>query len=185
VRFHGLLSDDMKIITSANDINKYCPKSIKTISFYQIGCLFDNILEAGMKHFVEIGFMPSALASCKKTVFYYKGNITQPKDYDKWKDLIKSLIKYLIKRYGKDEVESWYFEVWNEPNLKYFWSSTKEEYFKLYECTSKAIKNINSNLKVGGPSTADNKWITDLINNCKEKNITLDFISANHYSGYH
>lgn len=183
VRFHGLLSDDMKIITTAKDVNKYCPKSVKTISFYQVGCVFDNILEAGMKPFIEIGYMPSAIASGNKTTLYYKGNITPPKDYGEWKDLIEKLVKYLIGRYGEKEVESWFFEVWNEPNLKYFWSSTKEEYFKLYKYTAKAIKKVNTKIKVGGPSTADNKWIKDMIKYCKEGNVPLDFVTTHHYPG--
>ena len=75
-----------------------------------------------MKPFVELGFMPNDLASGKKTVFWYKGNIGPPKDYQKWKDLIKNMVEHWQERYGKSEVKSWYFEVWNEPNLNIFFS---------------------------------------------------------------
>jgi len=67
--------------------------------------------------FVELGFMPSALASGKDTVFWWKGNITPPKSYDKWAGLITALIRHWEQRYGKDEVKTWYFEVWNEPDI--------------------------------------------------------------------
>ncbi len=79
------------------------------------------LLSVGVKPFVELGFMPEALASGHKTVFHYRGNVTPPKDYKKWATLIRKLVAHWVDRYGIGEVRQWFFEVWNEPNLKAFW----------------------------------------------------------------
>lgn len=181
VRFHGLLNDDMKIMVCLKDFIGLAPKIAVTVNFYQIDLLFDYILKIGMKPFVELSFMPKLLASGRRTIFYYKGNITPPKRYEKWAELIKSLIIHLIERYGKEEIESWFFEVWNEPNLKVFWSSSQKKYFKLYKFTAEAIKSIDPNIKVGGPATACNAWISDFIQFCKVNKVPFDFISTHQY----
>jgi len=185
VRFHGLLNDDMKIITKLSDMIPIPgADKVQTYSFYQIGILFDYILSIGMKPFLELGFMPTALASGKKAVFFYKGNITPPKDYDKWKDLIIKLAEFLIDRYGEEEVASWYFEVWNEPDLKnIFWKGTQGDYFKLYKETALALKSVSKRIPVGGPSTSGNRWLKELQIFCRENMVPLDFLSTHHYPG--
>ncbi len=85
-----------------------------------IDVLYDFILGLGMKPFVELSFMPQALASGTQTIFWWRGNVTPPKDYDKWGALIGSLVQHFTDRYGKQEVMTLYFEVRNEPNLKDF-----------------------------------------------------------------
>ncbi len=74
-----------------------------------------------MKPFVELSFMPRALASGDKTVFHYRGNVTVPRDYRQW-TLIRTLVAHWVERYGLSEVKQWFFEVWNEPNIKALWS---------------------------------------------------------------
>jgi xylan 1,4-beta-xylosidase len=134
-----------------------------------------------MKPFVELGLMPSALASGGKTIFWWKGNVTPPKDYNKWGDLIRNLVLHFTERYGAEEVKTWYFEVWNEPNLKNFWEGTQEEYFKLYEYTVKAIKSVNTEYRVGGPATSHAQWVPEMINFCSKNGLPPDFISTHSY----
>jgi xylan 1,4-beta-xylosidase len=125
--------------------------------------------------------MPSPLASSSKTVFHYQGNICPPSSYDEWGRLVGELAAHLVERYGADEVRRWYFEVWNEPNLDFFWAGTREEYFRLYESAARAIKKIDARLAVGGPSTAIDAWIPELRDYCAERSVPLDFISTHHY----
>ncbi len=99
-------------------------------NFQYVDALFDSILNIGMKTFVEFAFMPDKLKSNNKTIFRWKGNITPPKDYDKWEKLIIALTKHWTERYGEKEVKQWYFEVWNEPNLDFFFSGTQAEYIQ-------------------------------------------------------
>lgn len=185
VRFHGIFDDDMRVLTSFHD---YLPvpggKRVKTQSFYHIAVLFDALLEIGIRPFVELGFMPSPLARGKRTVFYYKGNVTPPAEQESWRRLIQDFLRFLIKRYGKAEVESWYFEVWNEPDLRgFFWTGTQEEYFQLYKTTVNAIKDIDPNIRVGGPATSQNRWLTDMRTYCERESLPLDFLSTHHYPG--
>jgi xylan 1,4-beta-xylosidase len=175
IRMHGLLTDDMGIYKEDNNGNPQ-------YNYQYVDVLYDYIVSQGMKPFVEIGFMPSALASGSQTVFWWKGNVTPPKDYNKWEDLIRNLVLHFTERYGVEEVKTWYFEVWNEPNLAPgFWSSTQEEYFKLYTYTAQAVKGVNKEYKVGGPATAGAAWVPDMIDFCRKNNIALDFISTHTY----
>lgn len=174
VRFHGLLNDDMSVCLRNED-------GSLEYSFFNIDSIFDFLLEIGMKPFIELSFMPSALASGTETVFHYKGNITPPKSYDQWADLIGALADHLVRRYGVEEVRKWFFEVWNEPNLRMFWTGTKEEYFKLYQSAALAIKKVDSGLKVGGPATAIDAWIPEFKEFCTKNGVPLDFISTHHY----
>ncbi len=175
VRFHGLLDDDMSVCLKRDD-------GSLEYSFFNIDSIFDFLLDIGMKPFIELSFMPEALASGTKTVFHYLGNITPPKSYDDWGRLIEALASHLVRRYGLEEVRKWFFEVWNEPNLKdFFWSGTMEEYFELYKYAALAVKRVDSGLAVGGPSTAIDAWIPEFREFCSKNNVPLDFISTHHY----
>ena len=174
VRFHGLLHDEMGVYSEDKRGNA-------VYNFQYIDALYDAILNTGMKPFVELGFMPEKLKTNDKTIFWWKGNISPPKDYDKWQKLIQELVKHWTGRYGETEVEQWYFEVWNEPNLDFFWSGTQAEYFRLYDVTAKAVKSVSPKYRVGGPATAGRAWITETINFAKQNKVPLDFITTHDY----
>jgi xylan 1,4-beta-xylosidase len=175
IRMHGLLTDDMGVYREDRNGNP-------EYNFQYIDILYDYIISIGMKPFVELGFMPEALASGRQTIFWWRGNVTPPKDYKKWGELIRNLTQHFTERYGADEVKTWYFEVWNEPNLSPgFWTGTQEEYFKLYQYSVNAIKSVNKEYRVGGPATAGAAWEVEMIDFCKKNNLQLDFISTHSY----
>ena len=134
-----------------------------------------------MRPLVELSFMPKALSSGDQTVFRYAANVTPPKAYAQWADLIRRLVAHWVERYGHAEVREWCFEVWNEPNLEAFWAGTQAEYFKLYRHTVAAIKGVDAELKVGGLATAKNAWIADFVEFCADHQIDCDFVSTHHY----
>jgi xylan 1,4-beta-xylosidase len=173
VRFHGILSDDMGTLVIQNDEMIF--------SFFNTDQILDFLRSIDMRPFIELSFMPLALSSGSDTVFKYQGNITPPKNYASWGNLIFRLVQHWKERYGADELKVWFFEIWNEPNLKAFWKGTQADYFKLYQVSAKAIKKVHPDLKVGGPATAKNAWITPFINFCKKNKLPLDFISTHHY----
>lgn len=184
VRFHGILDDDMLTVQRTSDFIPLPGASkIREYSFAQVGKVYDNVITAGMKPFVEISFIPTALASGRRTGLHYKNNITPPKDYTVWYDYIRCFVQYLLDRYGKEEVESWYFEVWNEPDLKVFFTGSQQEYFKLYSCTARAVKSVDEKLRVGGPSTSASKWISDFLAFIEREKLPCDFISTHQYPG--
>jgi xylan 1,4-beta-xylosidase len=175
IRFHGLLSDDMGVYFENKDGRPF-------YNWQYVDELFDFLQSIKMKPFVELGFMPSALASGNQTIFWWKGNVTPPKDYLKWNALIKAMVKHWEDRYGPKELASWYFEVWNEPNLKgAFFTGTQQDYFRLYKETALSIKSVSANYRVGGPATAGNAWVTDIIDFCTKDKVPLDFISTHDY----
>jgi xylan 1,4-beta-xylosidase len=125
--------------------------------------IFDTYLQAGAKPFVEIGFTPQALSSKPdpyRPVWspgarfdqYYVGWSYPPSDYGKWAELIQQWVKHVVEKYGRAEVESWYWEVWNEPDIAY-WHGTPEEYDKLYDYTADAVKRVLPGAKIGGPAS--------------------------------
>ena len=181
LRFHGLFDDDMSVVKKPMFSDKL------VYSFSNIDNIYDFLLSIGMKPFVELSFMPEALASGDSTIFHYKGNTTPPKDYEKWSAFIKRFIEHLIERYGLSEIRQWFFEVWNEPNLggpgsPYgFWAADKEEYFKLYNVTAQAVKACDKSLRVGGPATSNNAWIPDFLDFCASSGAPVDFVSTHHY----
>jgi xylan 1,4-beta-xylosidase len=150
-------------------------------SFFNTDQIFDFLRSIGMRPFVELSFMPSMLASSSQTIFRYRANVSSPKDYDLWAALIQKLVGHWVDRYGLEEVREWFFEVWNEPNLTAFGDANQEEYFKLYAVSANAIKSVDVELKVGGPATAANAWIADLVRFSIEHSQPLDFISTHHY----
>jgi xylan 1,4-beta-xylosidase len=173
VRFHGLLSDDMGTLISHQEKSLY--------SFFNADQICDFLLSIGMRPFVELSFMPIALASGRRTVFHYRGNITPPRNYLQWAMLIHNLVSHWVERYGVNEVREWFFEVWNEPNLKAFWTGTQADYLKLYRYTIHAIKSVDGALQVGGPATAANEWIEEFLDFCEKKRLPADFVSTHHY----
>ncbi len=178
IRGHGILNDDVGIYREVNGQPQY--------DFSNYDKIMDYILSQGMKPLVELSFMPQALASGSATFGWYNGkpgNITPPKDYDRWQALIYNLAKHSIEKYGAAEVESWYFEVWNEPDLKDFFSGTQAQYLQMYDRAVAGLAQASPNLKVGGPSVAiiGSGWIGALIDHCMTKNKRLDFISWHKY----
>ncbi len=185
VRFHGIFDDDMLTLQSFADYaNVAGAEKIKEINFRQVAHVYDNVLATGMKPFVELSFMPSALASGTRTGLHYKNNITMPKDLGEWSAYIKAFINFLIARYGREEVESWKFEVWNEPDLTHvFFAATQQDYFNLYAATVRAIKEVDEKIMVGGPSSSACLWLDDFVKFCDENEVPYDFISTHHYPG--
>ena len=175
IRMHGLLTDDMAVY-------KEDSKGNPEYNYMYVDALFDFLHSIGMKPFVELGFMPGALASGPQTIFWWRGNVTPPKNYEKWAGLIKNITEHFTERYGAEEVKTWYFEVWNEPNLSPgFWTGTQEEYFKLYKYTAQAVKSVNKEYRVGGPGTAGAAWEPEMIAYCHKNNVPIDFVSTHSY----
>ncbi|WP_117882396.1 GH39 family glycosyl hydrolase [Aureibaculum luteum] len=163
VRFHGLFHDDMFPV--------FQEKGKTVYNWQYIDDLFDRMLDLNVKPFLELGFFPKSIAAeNSKTTMWWKGNITPNEEsFGKWHDLIKAFTQHCVDRYGIDEVLTWYFEVWNEPNLhRGFWDATKSQYFELYKQSVKAVRSVDNRLKVGGPSTSnfvpDNRFEGELVN---------------------
>lgn len=186
VRFHGIFCDDIHTRHHLADIFPVpFGSKFQEQSFRLAGLIYDNVLSCGMKPFVELSFMPKIMsAKQKQGVFFYKPVIDLPKSEAEWTAYIQDFIRFLLRRYGAEEVRTWYFEVWNEPDLRIsFFNGTQADYFRLYELTVRAIRSVDDHLKVGGPATSGCHWIREFLAYCQEKNIPVDFISTHQYAG--
>jgi xylan 1,4-beta-xylosidase len=181
LRGHGLLSDDMGVHRTA----EVDGRTYTRYSFTYVDQVHDRLLALGIRPFLELGFMPSLLASGPETVFWWKGNITPPADMSAWVDLVQALLRHLIDRYGLDEVQHWPIEVWNEPNLDFFWKDADQQaYFRLYEATARAVKEVDASLQVGGPaiSPGADEWWAPFADFVTSHDVPIDFVSRHAYS---
>jgi xylan 1,4-beta-xylosidase len=176
VRFHAIFDDEVGIYGEDGEGHPL-------YNFSYIDQIYDGLLASGVRPFVEISFMPNQLAASHTLhPFWYHPNISPPKDWGRWDDLVAAFAGHLIERYGIDEVAQWYFEVWNEPNLD-FWAGDLRQstYWELYDHAAHAIKGVNSRLRVGGPATAQAAWADVFIKHCAENNVPVDFVSTHVY----
>ncbi len=185
VRTHSLLvSGDGKAALKWGSTNAYT-EDVEGNAVYNwkiIDSIFDTYVQRGMKPLAQIGFMPEALSTHPAPYRHYwkpgdpytdiiTGWAYPPKDYDKWRNLVYEWVKHSVERYGQKEVESWYWEVWNEPNGHY-WKASQEEFFKLYDYAADGLKKALPTAKIGGPNIAGTKgngaqnWVNNFIKHC-------------------
>ena len=178
VRFHAILHDEVGVYNEDEN-----GKPVYNFSY--VDQIYDGLLKEGVRPLVEISFMPKKLAFNPDMLhaFWYKQNVSPPKNWQKWDALITHFAQHLVDRYGIDEVAQWYFEVWNEPNID-FWGGVPRQktYFELYDHTARALKGVNQRLRVGGPATAAAAWVRDFIKHTTEKNVPVDFVSTHGYA---
>jgi xylan 1,4-beta-xylosidase len=176
VRFHNILHDEVGILDQDHGRTHY--------NFSYVDQIYDGLLENGIRPFVEISFMPDALASRRSVVpFWYRPNRSAPASYARWDDLMRHFAAHLVERYGIDEVSGWYFEIWNEPNID-FWDGRPKQatYFTIYEHTARDLKAVDSRLRVGGPATAQAAWVGDFLRHMHEAHVPVDFVSSHVYA---
>jgi xylan 1,4-beta-xylosidase len=177
VRAHGILDREVGVF--------HLDKSGHPVyNFSYVDQIYDGLLARGVKPFVELGFMPPDLDSHPKAakVFFYHLRASPPKSYPLWDDLIETFARHLVQRYGIDEVSSWYFEVWNEPNIP-FWNGTpaQQTYFELYDHTARDLKSVSPRLRVGGPATASAAWVPAFLEHAHQEHVPVDFVTTHAY----
>ena len=178
VRFHGIFNDELNgSILPAWGAHEYTP------NFQLVDQVYDGLLARKVSPFVELSFMPKALASANHFFGFYHANVSPPASMDAWSGFIRAFAAHLTERYGANVVRTWPFEVWNEPNLPPFWSGTQLQYFELYKATAVALKSIDPALQVGGPATSSSQWLPEFMDYCRQHNAPLDFISTHTYPG--
>ena len=185
IRGHGLFSDQMGIyqqFTFPNGEKKvwYC--------FTYLDRVVDAWLENGLTPFLETGFMPAALTDSPNTLFYWNAHTAPPRDMAEWTALVQATLRHLAERYGREQVEQWPCEIWNEPNLSGFWENAdKEKYLQLYKATALAVKAVLPGMRVGGPAicggTGSQEWIRDFLTFCRENRVPVDFVTRHAYMG--
>ena len=173
IRFHDIFHDVLGTVKSVDGKIVY--------DWTKIDYLYDALLAKKIKPFIELGFTPEALKTSDQTIFYWKGNTSHPR-FDLWAQLIDAFARHIIARYGIEEVRTWFFEVWNEPNLDgFFQYADQQAYFALYGITARALKAVDAGLRVGGPATAGAAWVPEFLAYAKATNAPVDFVTTHTY----
>ncbi len=190
VRFHGIFQDEVGLYDpdrqtknpglaaeKANDASVY--------NFSYVDQIYDGLLAEGVRPFVELSFMPKKMATDPNITqpFFYKPVVSPPQDYAKWDAMMTAFAQHLVERYGMEEVATWKFEVWNEPNLDFWGGSPKQQtYWELYDHTARAIKGVSPRLQIGGPATAQAAWVPDFLKHVSDNKVPVDFVSTHVYA---
>jgi xylan 1,4-beta-xylosidase len=177
IRFHAIFHDEVGVYDED-------PQGNSILNFSYVDQIYDGLLANGVRPFVELSFTPKKLASNKDALhaFWYKQNVSPPKDYGKWDEMITQFAKHLVERYGINEVSQWYFEVWNEPNIDFWVGDPRQAtYFELYDHTARDLKAVSPRLRVGGPATAQAAWADAFIKHCADDKVPVDFVSSHVY----
>jgi xylan 1,4-beta-xylosidase len=190
IRFHAIFHDEVGLYDpdrktrnpglaaqAANDASVY--------NFSYIDQIYDGLLANHVRPFVELSFMPKKMASDPAALhpFWYHPNVSPPRDYALWDAMISAFAGHLIQRYGINEIATWKFEVWNEPNIDFWQGNPKQStYFELYDQTARALKAVSSRLQVGGPSTAQAAWVKPFLAHAKAEDVPVDFVSTHVYA---
>ena len=173
-RFHCMFHDDMAVVARRKD-------GSLAFRWAQVDKVLDALQRLGLRPRVELTSMPVALASGTETIDDEGWNVTPPRDYAEWGQLVGAFARHCMDRYGLDEIAQWYYEVWNEPNINY-WTGTQADYWKLYDVSAAALKAVSPRLRVGGPVSARCEWVGEMISHCSSKGVPLDFISTHIYA---
>ena len=173
IRFHAIFHDVLGTVKIKEGRTVY--------DWTRIDYLYDNLLKRHIKPFVELGFTPEAMKSSDHRIFYWQGNASHPVP-KQWRALIDAFVRHIEQRYGSEEVRTWFFEVWNEPNLDGFWEKADQKaYFELYDISAKTIKAVDAKLRVGGPSTAGAAWVPEFLDHVSKSGAGVDFVTTHTY----
>jgi xylan 1,4-beta-xylosidase len=173
IRFHAIFHDILGTVRIENGKTLY--------DWTKIDQLYDDLLAKHIKPFVELGFTPKALATSDNSIFWWHGNTSHPNPQG-WQDLIAAFTTHIEQRYSPAEVRTWFFEVWNEPNLSGFWEGADQKaYFELFDLTSRTLKSVDPALRVGGPSTAGAAWVPEFLAHVKQSGAAVDFVTTHTY----
>ena len=180
LRQHGIFHDDMFV----------WHKGDGDFNFQYLFSNYDYYLSIGLKPFVELSFIPVWMASNDNRIFSVKCAGCPPVSYVDWHKMIRATVQALVDRYGLDEVSTWNFEVWNEPDIA-FWKGTQAEYFELYRQSVDAVKSVDASLKIGGPATSNfvpdadgvyqPVWLKAFMEFCVKNRLPADFLSTHPY----
>lgn len=181
LRFHGIFCDDMMVYNRRTD-------GTVVYNWLYVDMVLDFLHGQRLRPFLELSFMPCDLAEGDRTIYFYRANITRPRDMGAWSGLVTALLAHCCERYGFDEVAQWYVEVWNEPDYHdVFWAGDMDDYFALYEASARAVKAACPAIRVGGPAIthfhyATSPWLEQFLRMCKDRNVPCDFISYHMYA---
>lgn len=182
IKFHGILSDDMHVCFRESS-------GALRFSFVYVDKALDVLREMRLKPLIQLSFMPAALAEDPEhTIFASRMINSPPWRMEEWCALVEALVRHLIGRYGAQEVESWPFTVWNEPDTpeNMFGFPSEEMFYAFYDATVETLRAVDPRLRVGTPSTYfdsgdSGTWIRRFTAHCHQRGTMPDFVLFHYY----
>lgn len=183
VRAVGMLDDEMRVLTR-DPVKWRSGEHVRDVPNWQIDTyITERLADIGILPMITTCFMPGALAAGERTTFETKARISLPSDWAAWRRLAGGLVRHLEDHFGAETVRGMYFEIWNEPNLRNgFLEGTQEDFFRLYLETAGAIKDVDPELRVGGPSTARAGWIEEFLEFGRRSGLEPDYMISHVYN---
>ena len=156
---------------------------VKRANWQMVDLSIEALLALGLKPIYTTCFTPVGMTDDPTTCWPDKNRTGMPRDMAQWQAFVADGIRHCVARYGAEEVRSWYFECWNEPNLKgCFFGGTKEEFFQLWSATWRAVKSVDPTLRFGGPSTARGEWIPEFLDFTAQDGTPPDYLITHIYN---
>ncbi len=183
VRAVGIFDDEMRVLGKSPRGFHDPSQRGHRLNWQLVDYVIDSLLDIGINPMFTTTFTPSVLASKEFTCFETKANSSVPNDWDAWSELITKTLEHFVWRYGRSRVRQWYMEAWNEPNLNPpFFSGNQADFFRLWKVTHDAIKSVDKDFRIGGPSTARCEWIEEFIKFGRANECEPDFIIGHIYN---
>ena len=165
------------------DWRKPAEEKSKEPNWQLIDLSIEALLDLGLKPIYSPCFTPVGMSDDPTTCWPDKNSTGMPRDLDQWRDFIVSALRHHLARYGRHEMRSWYFEIWNEPNLRgCFFGGTREEFFQLWDATWHAFKSVDPELRLGGPSTARAEWMPEFLDWTEKNGTRPDYLITHVYN---
>jgi xylan 1,4-beta-xylosidase len=110
-----------------------------------------------------------------------------PPDLDKWAQVVRHVVLHYNAAWAKGfRYGIRYWEVWNAPDSKQFWSGSAADYYRLYDKTARAIQAADPAALVGGPAISKPLIAGDyrekFIDFVRINRLPLDFFSWHFYA---
>ncbi len=142
----------------------------------------EALLALGLKPVYTTCFTPQGMTDDPAVCWPDQNSVGMPRDLSEWREFVSGGIRHHIERYGIEEVRSWYFECWNEPNLTGFFNGSKADFFRLWSATWHAVKSVDASLRLGGPSTARGEWIAEFLDFAASDGTPPDYLITHVYN---
>jgi len=179
----AMYSPELRVWTHAlPDWRKPAAQRTKGPNWQIVDYCIEGLIELGLKPIYSTCFTPQDFTDAPATCWPDRNAISLPRDLGQWEDFVAGGIRHHIERFGVEEVRSWYFECWNEPNLNGFFNGTQDEFFKLWSATWRAIKSVDASLRIGGPSTARGEWFDAFLDWTKADGTPPDYLISHVYN---
>lgn len=183
VRAVAMYSPEMRVWEYAlPDWRRKPGDKAKRANWQVVDYCLERLVGLGLKPIYTTCFMPADFTDRAGACWPDRNRTGMPRDLGQWQAFVAEGIRHHIARFGADEVRSWYFECWNEPNLGGFFDGSREEFFQLWSATWRAVKSVDPGLRFGGPSTARGEWLEEFLDHAQRDGTPPDYLISHVYN---